>query len=242
MAPKPKKPASSLSPSKKAPVMSFVGRDGLGAYLADPSSSPRVIYHNDDFVAIHDAFPKATVHALLLPRGPESNLHPFDALADPAILASIKAELPNIVKIVASELRRLHGPYSAQEQEREQVLNGEVELPEGKEMPQGRDWESEVICGVHAHPSMSHLHIHVMSVDHYSNCLKHRKHYNSFSTPFFVPIDDFPLTEDDIRRHPGREGYLQRDFECWRCRKLFGNKFKLLKEHLKTEFEAWRRE
>lgn len=98
------------------------------------------------------------------------------------------------------------------------------------------------MVGVHAVPSMANLHIHVISVDRHSEKLKHRKHYNSFSTPFFVPLEDFPLSAGDERRWPGREGYLKRDFSCWRCGVNFGTGFKKLKDHLEEEFEEWKRE
>lgn len=89
---------------------------------------------------------------------------------------------------------------------------------------------------------MNHLHIHVISRDHYSDFLKHSKHYNSFNTPFFVDLEAFPLNEHDDRRHPGREGYLKSDLKCWRCGQNFGNKFARLKEHLAVEFEEWKSE
>lgn len=109
----------------------------------------------------------------------------------------------------------------------------------GESLPKGRDWSKEVKVGVHAHPSMNHLHIHVLSVDRFSECMKHRKHYNSFATDFFVPLEDFPLAEDDVRR---KQEYLNQDLKCWRCGKNFGNKFARLKEHLAEEFEEWRKE
>jgi aprataxin len=56
-----------------------------------------------------------------------------------------------------------------------------------------------------------------------------------------VPVEDFPLAEDDVRRHPGKEGYLKADFKCWRCGKIFGNQFTHLKTHLEEEFETWKR-
>jgi len=222
----------------------FAGRDGLGAYIHDPKAFPpsRVIYYNDDFVAINDLFPKASVHTLLLPRGPESRLHPFDAFDNPDFLARVQEEAKKLRSLVAKELRRRYCKFSVQEQARERALNGEDELPDGVDLPAGRDWEKEVVAGIHAHPSMSHLHVHVMSVDHFSEYLKHRKHYNSFSTPFFVSLNDFPLPKDDARRHPGREKYLDWDFKCWRCGKNYTNKFARLKEHLAEEFENWKAE
>lgn len=222
----------------------FEARMGLGAYLEDPASYPssRVIYSTDDFVAINDVYPKSTIHTLLLPRSPDRHfLHPFEALEDAEFLARVRAEVAKLKKLVAKELQRKLGPCSESDAARQAILNGDVE-PEGDELPTGRDWESEVVCGVHAVPSMSHLHIHVLSREMHSEALKHRKHYNSFNTPFFVDLDDFPLSPDDPRRDTKKEGYLQWDFKCWRCGKMFGNQFKRLKEHLEVEFQEWKRE
>ena len=154
-------------------------------------------------------------------------------------LESVGKEVDKLKKLVAAELRRKFGKFSSQDKAREAVLNGEVELGDGGELPAGRDWEKDVKAGVHAHPSMNHLHVHVLSVDRYSECMRHRKHYNSFATEFFVPMQDFPLAKDDVRRH---ERYLERDLVCWRCGRNFGNKFARLKEHLAEEFESWRKE
>ncbi|KAL9113092.1 MAG: hypothetical protein Q9227_002704 [Pyrenula ochraceoflavens] len=221
-------------------------RDGLGAYIADPASFPptQVIYHNPDFVVIHDLFPKATIHLLLLPRSPAKvRLHPFEAFDDPPFLSSVQLEAQKLRSLAAKELQRQLGKHSTQEQAREKALEPSPtqQQTQDEEPPPGRDWTSEIMVGIHAHPSMNHLHVHIISRDRHSPCLKHRKHYNSFSTPFFIPLDDFPLPEDDKRRHPGREGYLQADFVCWRCGRGFGNRFKELKGHLEEEFEAWKK-
>ncbi|KAG4218241.1 hypothetical protein PC116_g33279, partial [Phytophthora cactorum] len=90
------------------PAKSFDRRDGLGAYTHDPAAFPasRVIYYNDDFVAINDMYPKSTVHTLLLPRSPRSRMHPFDAFEDPSFLASVQAETLKLKRFVAKELQR----------------------------------------------------------------------------------------------------------------------------------------
>ncbi|KAJ5636450.1 Aprataxin-like protein [Penicillium longicatenatum] len=217
------------------------GRDGLGAYIAKPETYPSnvVINYNEEFVAIYDMFPKSSLHLLLLPRNPtKTRLHPFEAFEDAEFLTKVRTEVYKLRTLAAAELRRKYGKDSAQEKARQAALIAE---PAPEELPAGRDWEKEIMCGVHAVPSMNHLHVHVIAVDRHSERLKHRKHYNSFATPFFVPIEDFPLAEDDVRRHPGSEGYLKRDFVCWRCGEGFGNKFTQLKEHLEREFEEWRR-
>ncbi|TWW59643.1 Aprataxin, partial [Takifugu flavidus] len=40
--------------------------------------------------------------------------------------------------------------------------------------------------GYHAIPSMSHVHLHVISQDFDSPCLKNKKHWNSFTTDYFI--------------------------------------------------------
>lgn len=224
----------------------FKDRMGLGAYIADPSSFPPsvIIYQNDDFVAIHDKYPKSTIHTLLLPRSAKhSALHPFEAFADLEFLAKVQAETVKLKALVAAELQRRLGQYSRSDAARQAVLNGEKE-PEGPDgqLPSGRDWLAEVKVGIHAVPSMSHLHIHVLSRDMHSVSLKHRKHYNSFNTPFLVDVMDFPLDEGDARLVPKEEAFLRRDMRCWRCGENFVNRFQRLKEHLEKEFVAWRRE
>lgn len=45
---------------------------------------------------------------------------------------------------------------------------------------------------------------------------------------------DVNMTEEE------QESLIKGDMKCWRCEKGFGNKFKLLKEHLEEEYEEWR--
>ncbi|KAI0407443.1 HIT domain-containing protein [Xylaria palmicola] len=258
MAPKPKRakePPPTLA-STRGPVTGGLRvRDGLGAYAADPAAFPRerVLYHDDAFVAVNDLYPKASVHALLIPRGPRGRLHPFDAFEDPEFLAAVRAAAAGLRRLAAKELQRRYGRFSTQDRRREAVLDGEADAAERgegegeqeqgeQELPPGRDWERELLVGVHAHPSMNDLHVHVLSRDMVSPCLRRRRHYQSFNTPFLVGLDDFPLARDDPRRHPGRAGYLDADMRCWRCGRDFGNRFKRLKEHLDEEFEEWKRE
>ena len=234
--------ASASSPWPPPPKSQMGGREGLGAYLASPETFPPsvVIYHNASFVAVRDLYPKASVHALLLPRSAaRSRQHPFDAFEDAEFLAETRVEAQRLRRLVAAELRRKVGGESKSDARRRAILDGDEEGESVDNNDTGRDWEAEVRVGVHAHPSMNHLHVHVISRDMHSPLLKHRKHYNSFNTPFFVDLADLPLARDDPRRS---EAYLGRDFVCWRCGAGFANKFAALKRHLEDEFEEWRRE
>ncbi|CBZ23969.1 conserved hypothetical protein [Leishmania mexicana MHOM/GT/2001/U1103] len=54
------------------------------------------------------------------------------------------------------------------------------------------------IAGFHALPSLPMLHLHVLSTDLDSPCLKSKKHYNSFATFFFLTSD---RVLEDLERH-----------------------------------------
>ena len=86
---------------------------------------------------------------------------------------------------------------------------------------------------------MNHLHIHVLSKDMVSECMKKRNHYLSFTTDFLVGLEHFPLARDDYRRH---YKHFPEDMICWRCGKNYGNKMARLIEHLEEEKEEWVKE
>ena len=248
LSPSKKSPAKSQSTTHAPPTLStFSGRAGLGAYTHAPDSFPssRVISFDELYVTINDGYPKSSIHLLLLPRHPEKQLlHPFEALQDPLFLSSVQQQINNLHELVAKELQRRFGKFSAQDQKREAAI--EKAMEEGEDideasLPRGRDWSKEIMSGIHTHPSMSHLHIHVISRDRHNDCMRHRKHYNSFATPFLVGLEDFPLSKDEMAWRM-KERWLDRDLMCWRCGRNFGNKFKALKAHLEEEFEEWKKE
>ncbi|XP_072947332.1 aprataxin [Epargyreus clarus] len=45
-------------------------------------------------------------------------------------------------------------------------------------------------AGFHAVPSMQRLHMHIISTDMVSPCLRTKIHWNSFTTDFFIPYED----------------------------------------------------
>ncbi|KAF1970995.1 HIT-like protein, partial [Bimuria novae-zelandiae CBS 107.79] len=255
--PKPKAVTENTNKGKTAAQPSsfkskhFDARDGLGIYIEHPQNNPegRVIDYDDDFVVIQDKYPKASVHLLLLPRDPKLYFqHPLEILStNTTFLAKLKPRVERLKTLAAAELRRQYGLLSASDspyQSALETLMSSPDPPSASErdafLPSGRDWSREIIAGVHTHPSMNHLHVHVLSRDMHSPWMKHKKHYLSFTTSFLVGLEDFPLEEDSARLHPG--DWPNWDMRCWRCGKDFGNKFAKLKTHLDEEFETWKRE
>jgi aprataxin len=243
MAPKPKVPKSDPQLHKKSQSTGgFAARAGLLEYILHPDRfGPDVVLRvTPNTVLIRDAFPKATIHLLLLPRSAAHyDKHPHEAFEDAEFLTMMKSEAASAATLAAAELKRLMSSRSATLKARNDALDAGVA---GDDLPADRDFSDDIRIGVHAHPSMNHLHVHIISRDMHSDRLKHRKHYNSFNTPFFIPLADCPLEDDDKRRETQfQNGNLRKDFLCWRCGKEFGNKFVELKKHLDEEFEEWSR-
>ena len=76
--------------------------------------------------------------------------------------------------------------------------------------------------GYHAVPSMSQLHLHAISQDFDSPCLKHKKHWNSFNTDYFIPADNVvkDLKENgEVNLPSGEEGksLLKINLKCHKC-------------------------
>ncbi|KAH7384147.1 HIT-like domain-containing protein [Phaeosphaeria sp. MPI-PUGE-AT-0046c] len=244
-------PSSTLEKAKNA-VKGWDPRNGLGEYLDKPETNPegRVVEHDDDFVVIRDKFPKASVHLLLIPRSPKYyNQHPLHAFSkDAAFLADVRTRVDRLQRLAASELRRQFGHLSASDAPYHAALEDLMSSPspspptpaQEAALPAGRDWSAEIVTGVHTHPSMNHLHVHIFSRDMHSECMKHKKHYLSFNSTFLVQMDEFPLQEGSERFEPGH--WPSWDMKCWRCGENYKNKFKALNEHLEEEFEAWKKE
>lgn len=92
-------------------------------------------------------------------------------------------------------------------------------------------------CGYHAVPSMKELHMHVISQDFDSICLKNKKHWNSFTTDFFLDatkvisiINDRGCLEINREYY---EGLLKGPLVCHVCGKEQVN-LPTLKRHFKS--------
>eukprot|EP01098_Paradermamoeba_levis_P012504 TRINITY_DN5485_c0_g1_i2.p1 TRINITY_DN5485_c0_g1~~TRINITY_DN5485_c0_g1_i2.p1 ORF type:complete len:189 (-),score=29.76 TRINITY_DN5485_c0_g1_i2:14-580(-) len=89
--------------------------------------------------------------------------------------------------------------------------------------------------GFHAVPSLKQLHLHVISTDLDSPKMKHNKHWNSFTTEFFVDFQDFvgQVQRDNRVQFDEAyyEGLLRQKPRCHKCSTEFAT-FPNLKSHL----------
>ncbi|TRY77714.1 hypothetical protein DNTS_029095, partial [Danionella cerebrum] len=94
--------------------------------------------------------------------------------------------------------------------------------------------------GYHAIPSMSHIHLHVISQDFDSPCLKNKKHWNSFTTDYFIESQDLiAMLEQDgkVSVKEGASEFLKLPLRCHVCKKEQPTIPKL-KDHLKTHLSS----
>ncbi|XP_055149976.1 aprataxin isoform X8 [Symphalangus syndactylus] len=92
--------------------------------------------------------------------------------------------------------------------------------------------------GYHAIPSMSHVHLHVISQDFDSPCLKNKKHWNSFNTEYFLESQAVIKMVQEAGRVTVRDGMpelLKLPLRCHECQQLLPS-IPQLKEHLKKHW------
>lgn len=92
--------------------------------------------------------------------------------------------------------------------------------------------------GYHAIPSMSHVHLHVISQDFDSPCLKNKKHWNSFTTDYFIESRNVMRmleTDGRVSVKEGTSELLKLPLRCHMCHRELST-IPALKEHLKTHF------
>jgi len=98
--------------------------------------------------------------------------------------------------------------------------------------------ESKFQVGYHAVPSMAQLHLHVISTDFDSPCLKHKKHWNSFTTPYFIPSTQVlsQMKEKGKIDKPDRDitkQWMDTPLKCHKCEYMPKN-MPDLKHHIKN--------
>ncbi|KAG8995996.1 hypothetical protein FRB95_011632 [Tulasnella sp. JGI-2019a] len=203
------------------------------ASATDPSSlGPSTLLKYTAFtITVFDKYPKAKYHFLILPRiDPKVAHRTTSALHD---LRSLLMLGPEKAKVVLKELEEASVAV-------EEMIRDEMHGDHGE----GVEWE--VMKGFHAVPSMSHLHLHVISSDYVSPSLKTKKHWNSFNPKFgfFLHIKDvmgwLDLPEAALRERihstSQSEPLLKDNMKCWKCSTAPSNIPKL-KEHLQMHFD-----
>ncbi|KAF9139758.1 hypothetical protein BG015_001917 [Linnemannia schmuckeri] len=188
-------------------------------YCKDPLTIPDNIryWHDDDHIIIKDAYAKAKVHMLVLPR------KPMDKVTDLVGDAGIRT-VEELVRVAATLLNTLkaENPYL--------------------------DFKT----GFHAIPSMSQLHLHVISQDFCSPCMKKATHWNSFNTGFFIPPDEviktirekgsFEKTTDELNKYGSMKKAVMVCNQCSQVMKTIPMLNHHLNEHFTQKVKALKKQ
>ena len=166
----------------------------------------------NSMVMIADKFPKARHHYLILPstaalEQPGLVLRGGRLVDGPKDLAARHVPLlREMCAFARASILERHGPSATLVRGGGQGRGGEG----GREGRDGEGSEGGAVrgeltfrAGFHVVPSMKHLHLHVISQDFDSARLKNKKHYNSFTTPFFIDVE---AAMDELLAGEGREG------------------------------------
>ncbi|CUG89344.1 scavenger mRNA-decappiing enzyme, putative [Bodo saltans] len=183
--------------------------------------TPQLLAISSQTILVNDAYPKATVHMLVLPRDTK-----VQSLND---LNSNHVDLLLDMKKTANDYISWSGS------------NGSPSSLASSSPSTSSVWTTRPFAmGFHAIPSLPMLHMHVMTLDlHRSPRVKKRAHYNSFATRFFLPVDE---VIEDVKRNgfvtinQDVEALHQYEGQPYVCLWCGSNAFSLLpalKEHIK---------
>ena len=148
-------------------ILSFVEEASSSSSSNKNNDPPIVLFKNKKYVCLYDKYPKAEYHCLLLPRN--------------GILRTVSS---------INELTPHHHLPSIQEFHA--VANSIVHELQKTILLKNNDKDKTITLfklGYHAIPSLTPLHLHIISTDFDSTCIKTKRHVNSFTSPFFIDAE-----------------------------------------------------
>lgn len=178
-----------------------------------------VVFSNDIASLVLDAYPKAAVHLLLLPK--ESYL-----------------SVRQVRDLHTSQLGKLQQFHSLAREISAAIEQGDqsCQLISPKWHQKLRNlymWNQPLKCGYHSIPSLFPLHLHIISTDFISPTLKNKGHWNKFTTEFFLQIDEVErlltskdrdiLLQEVMPDEETLELVLRKPLTCHHCGEIFPN-------------------
>lgn len=172
--------------------MSF--KDAFQKFIVNPEKHlDSILFFDENVVIIKDLFPKSIRHLLVIPRHQQvTHKHPldvfntdYDDFSGEELFEQIRIYVEKAKDMIVENIQK-----TMVEPRVELVMEPIVEQNCVDETALQEFRNTFIQAGIHSIPSLSNLHIHVMTKDFHSPRLKNKKHYNSFTTKFFVPFDE----------------------------------------------------
>ena len=182
------------------------------------NDSDAQVLKNDEFVCIKDKYPKAIYHFLLIP------------------LLKVNGKRLSSVQ----ELLKRDDSLEMLKKMRDLAIRVVNENCGQKRLG------AEMSVGFHSIQSMQPLHMQIISTDFRSACLKNKKHFNSFTSKYFLHLDDLieahggensggqrVINKFDLDNTTKLKEYLNQDLKCHKCAAKQSN-MPTLKKHLES--------
>ena len=176
-------------PAKRAKRTSYGWSDKLEEYVdwpEHPHVQAATVERDDCSVTIVDKYGKSTIHLLVIPL---EKVRCIPLVLDASRLPLLRALLARGRALVSSRGGRVlasdEKPAAGDPREAEE---GGTSASSSAAAAPAAPTVIDFRIGFHAMPSMSQLHLHVISQDFHSAALKNKKHWNSFTSSFFVPV------------------------------------------------------
>lgn len=154
-------------------------------YIEHPETGgDAVLFFDDKAVILKDKFSKSFRHYLIIPRDLKVTYqHPLDVFQNnQQLYDGVKSYVSQVKELIVDEF----------------IKFGLVGFDKYDKLNYHTFKNTFIKAGVHSIPSLSNLHIHVISSDFNLDKMKNKKHYNSFTTKFFVDFEDLsPVMESN---------------------------------------------
>ena len=197
-------------------------RSGLESIARAPERHRDVVVlATPTVLGIKDKYPKSRHHWLIVPRKPICDIFALSR-AHLQLLTQMKQAADELVSRVTTRVTMTTSDISPSQ---------EVTTAATSTGPQ-----ANFSIGFHAVPSMSQVHLHVISHDFDSPWLKTKKHWNSFTTPFLLDYTKVRNAIESsgrvVKDKPAADALLKRPLACHICGQISKN-MPHLKAHIR---------
>ena len=234
---KPTAEAEAVAPRMKR--KSFFNPNILYEYVRYPKShAESVLFEDEKCVIIKDAYPKAAIHLLLIPKE--------TFLVKSSAQEFIPSDLPKLLQLheTGKQFAKALGLYLDNKGEESAMKISDIHSPFLEDLKRRKNLQNfgEFQYGYHIIPSLYPLHLHIITNDFISPFLKNKKHWNSFTTKYFMEIDvieNYLHSNQELHKILKIENYenlLKNPLSCHLCQSTFPS-IPSLKNHLLFHFD-----
>jgi aprataxin len=183
----------------------FDNKNMLNQYIINPGNhDDDILLVTEDVVIIFDKYPKAKFHLLIIPKTEFWDINQIAEARpkDTEKLLKMHKLGKKVFSIIVNKLSMITCNNDLKLKSNKELFAKEfIDSFDSKNLTAAVDdfasdlSPTQLKLGYHSVPSLHPLHLHLMSNDLESPCLKTKRHWNSFTTSFFI---DSSKVENDL--------------------------------------------